>query len=381
MVDAHIPEAPVPLRVFVSYSGTTSHRVAEHLVGFIENVLSSSPWIEIAAGDRWFGILTERLEEAVLGILVLTAENLTAPWVHFEAGALSRDVTTPVVPLLFDVQPKDVRGPLNQFQTVDCADSNGVMMLIYSIARSCCIPSDMAEINKRFHSYWNGFYAQLSDLRSTFGTMLTPDRPCYIVCSSHPTRTLRDQVQKIRRVFNSRTIPVVTFTDMQGVSHIASILSTYGKTSIEYFTSDQKLPTVERRSIVLIGGPSANRLTEQALLLAGAPASFGSALNSIQLSTGSSVVRRWNRDYGIITLFEHGSTIYLVLAGIGSRGTLGTCKFFFQEAREGHLPGTDFFGLVEVDTTPGFESEHLNGEYVKLEQRKHAAGKEAMQSE
>ena len=73
--------------------------------------------------------------------------------------------------------------------------------------------------------------------------------------------------------------------------------------------------TVERRSIVLIGGPSANRLTEQALLLAGAPASFGSDFNSIQLSTGRSVVRRWNRDYGIIALFEHGSTIYLVLAG------------------------------------------------------------------
>ncbi|MCA1708637.1 MAG: hypothetical protein LC808_37290 [Actinobacteria bacterium] len=53
---------------------------------------------------------------------------------------------------------------------------------------------------------------------------------------------------------------------------------------------------------------------------------------------------------------------------------LGTCRFFFQEAREGRLPGTDFFGLVEVDTTPGFESEYLNGEYVKLEQREHADG-------
>ena len=118
-----------------------------------------------------------------------------------------------MVPFLFDIQPKDVRDPLNQFQTVDCADNNGVMTLIYSIARSCRISSDMIKINKRFYSYWNGFYAQLSDLRSTFGTMLTPDRPCYIVCSSHPTRTLRDQVQKIRRVFNSRTIPVVTFTE------------------------------------------------------------------------------------------------------------------------------------------------------------------------
>ena len=184
-----------------------------------------------------------------------------------------------------------------------------------------------------------------------------------------------------QKLFGGRTIRVVTFSDMQGASHIVSALSVYGKTSIDYFTSDQTLPAVERRSVVLIGGPSANRLTEQALLLAGSPASFGPNLNSIQLWTGRSVVRRWNRDYGVVTLFEYGSTIYLVLAGIGSRGTLGTCKFFFEEASKGRLLSTDFFGLVEVDTAPGFEDARLNGEYVELEQCKHADGtKEATQS-
>jgi len=367
--------------VFVSYSGTTSRRVAEHLVEFIKNVLSVSPWIGIEAGNRWFGILTERLGEAVFGILCLTTENLTAPWIHFEAGALSRDVNIPVVSFLFDILPKDVRDPLKQFQTVGCDDRNGVRTLIYSISRSCHIPSDMAEINRSFDNYWNGFYDQLVNLRSTFASLLAPDRPCYIVCSSHPTRSLRDQASKVRKLFGGRTIRVVTFSDMQGASHIVSALSVYGKTSIDYFTSDQTLPAVERRSVVLIGGPSANRLTEQALLLAGSPASFGPNLNSIQLWTGRSVVRRWNRDYGVVTLFEYGSTIYLVLAGIGSRGTLGTCKFFFEEASKGRLLSTDFFGLVEVDTAPGFEDARLNGEYVELEQCKHADGtKEATQS-
>ena len=72
MADAHIPGVPTSLRVFVSYSGTTSRRVAEYLVEFIKNVLSVSPWIGIEAGNRWFGILTERLGEAVFGILCLT---------------------------------------------------------------------------------------------------------------------------------------------------------------------------------------------------------------------------------------------------------------------------------------------------------------------
>ncbi|MDQ3886015.1 MAG: toll/interleukin-1 receptor domain-containing protein [Actinomycetota bacterium] len=366
MVDPPIPEFSAPLRVFVSYSGTTSRRLAEHLVAFIEKVLSASPWIEIEAGNRWFGILTERLGEAVFGILCLTTENLTSPWLHFEAGALSRDAVVPVVPFLFNLQPKDVKGPLEQFQTVHYDDCKGVRLLIHSIARSCRVPSDTTEINKRFDSYWNSFYDQLSILRSAFGTMLSPDRPCYIVCSSHPTRSLRDQASKVRRLFGGRTIRVVTFSDMQGVNHIASILAVHGKdkSSIKYFTSDQTLPLAERRSVVLIGGPNSNRLTDQALLLAGSPASF--YLNSIQLSTGRSAVRQWNRDYGIIALFEHGWTLYLVLAGIGSRGTLGTCRFFSQEASEGRLPSTDFFGLVEVDTAPGFESEHLNGEYIKL---------------
>lgn len=383
MADAHIPGVPTSLRVFVSYSGTTSRRVAEHLVEFIKNVLSVSPWIGIEAGNRWFGILTERLGEAVFGILCLTTENLTAPWIHFEAGALSRDVNIPVVPFLFDILPKDVRDPLKQFQTVGCDDRNGVRTLIYSISRSCHIPSDMAEINRSFDNYWNGFYDQLVNLRSTFASLLAPDRPCYIVCSSHPTRSLRDQASKVRNCSVAVRSEWSRSPICKGPATLSQLCPCMARpgTSIDYFTSDQTLPAVERRSVVLIGGPSANRLTEQALLLAGSPASFGPNLNSIQLWTGRSVVRRWNRDYGVVTLFEYGSTIYLVLAGIGSRGTLGTCKFFFEEASKGRLLSTDFFGLVEVDTAPGFEDARLNGEYVELEQCKHADGtKEATQS-
>ncbi|MDQ4038933.1 MAG: hypothetical protein M3313_11450 [Actinomycetota bacterium] len=238
----------------------------------------------------------------------------------------------------------------------------------------------MAEINRNFDNYWDGFCAQLADLRSTFGTVLSSNRPCYIVCSSHPTRSLRDQAWKVRRLFSGRMVRVVTFSDMQGVSHVASALSAYGKSNINYLTSDQTPPAFQRRSVILIGGPIANRLTEQTLFMAGSPASFGPNLNSIRLWTGRSVVRRRNRDYGVIVLFEHGSTVYLVLAGIGSRGTLGTCKFFFQEASENRLPSTNFFGLVEVDTAPGFEEARLNGEYVELEQCKHAAGMEATQN-
>jgi hypothetical protein len=48
---------------------------------------------------------------------VLTRENLDAPWLMFEAGALAKNLErSKVCPILFGLEPTDVTGPLVQFQ-------------------------------------------------------------------------------------------------------------------------------------------------------------------------------------------------------------------------------------------------------------------------
>jgi hypothetical protein len=57
------------------------------------------------------------LEESKIGILFLTNENLQAPWLMFEAGALSKRIgDSKVCPILFGLKATDVTDPLAQFQ-------------------------------------------------------------------------------------------------------------------------------------------------------------------------------------------------------------------------------------------------------------------------
>lgn len=91
------------MKVFLSWSGDRSHYVAKALRDWLPLVLQfCEPWLsdrDIAAGDRWSEKIAKELEARNVGIIVLTRDNIRAPWVLFEAGALSKAlVTSQVVP-------------------------------------------------------------------------------------------------------------------------------------------------------------------------------------------------------------------------------------------------------------------------------------------
>ncbi len=108
------------MKVFVSWSGAASHAVAKALKDWLPNVIQAVDVFlsseDIAKGSQWFQELGKVLDESAFGILCLTRENLCAPWVLYEAGALGkRFEQTGVVPLLIDLEVKDLVGPLAQF--------------------------------------------------------------------------------------------------------------------------------------------------------------------------------------------------------------------------------------------------------------------------
>src|ERR1035438_1143684 len=106
--------------LFISWSGNRSKHAAEALCGWLPKVINAlRPWLssDIEKGSRWSSDVASRLERAKLGIICLTPGNQHADWILFEAGALSKTVqNTYVCPLLFGLQPADVKGPLAQFQ-------------------------------------------------------------------------------------------------------------------------------------------------------------------------------------------------------------------------------------------------------------------------
>lgn len=83
-------------------------------------VQSVKPWMsneDIAAGARWLAEVSTTLNSAKVGIICVTPENQHNPWLLFEAGALSKTLEqTCVCPLVFEMTPGQLDGPLTQFQ-------------------------------------------------------------------------------------------------------------------------------------------------------------------------------------------------------------------------------------------------------------------------
>ena len=109
------------MKVFISWSGTRSQAVGECIRDWLPNVLQSvEPYFtpsDLEKGGVWATEISHELAKAKVGILCVTSENVDSPWLLFEPGALSKQMEkTYVCPILFDIKPTDLAGPLAQFQ-------------------------------------------------------------------------------------------------------------------------------------------------------------------------------------------------------------------------------------------------------------------------
>jgi len=117
------------MRVFLSWSGVISRELAMILHDWIPLVVQCArPFIstgDIDKGKRWSDVLSEQLSQAGYGIVCVTSDNYTAPWLHFEAGAISKAIDKSYVsPLLFNIEPPEISGPLAQFQLTVCSEDD-----------------------------------------------------------------------------------------------------------------------------------------------------------------------------------------------------------------------------------------------------------------
>ena len=108
-------------KVFISWSGDLSKRLAEALREWLPGVLQYvKPYFtpeDIEKGARWGSDITGELESSDIGIICLTKSNTNKPWILFEAGALSKSFEkSRVCTVLFDLDTTDLTGPLTIFQ-------------------------------------------------------------------------------------------------------------------------------------------------------------------------------------------------------------------------------------------------------------------------
>ena len=125
------------MKVFISWSGEMSHKVASTLRDWLPYVIQSlKPFLssgDINKGARWSDVLANELKDTEFGIICITPYNINSPWLNFEAGALSKSIDRSLVfPFLFHVNPSDLRGPLSQFQST-VYEKEDVLNLLSSI--------------------------------------------------------------------------------------------------------------------------------------------------------------------------------------------------------------------------------------------------------
>lgn len=170
------------MKVFISWSGSQSHQVAIALRDWLPSVLQIvEPYVsseDIDKGARWSTDISKELEDSSFGIICVTPENIEAPWVNFEAGALSKSLDrSRVAPFLFAVDRTAIQGPLLQFQST-LIEEDDVKKLLQSMDKAC---EEHALGEKRvgeiFEVWWPHLKTRLDDLEKTSPKTKTPDRP------------------------------------------------------------------------------------------------------------------------------------------------------------------------------------------------------------
>ncbi len=157
------------MNVFISWSGDTSHRVAKVLRDWIPSVIQAvEPYVsseDIDKGTRWSSDIATELDKSSYGIICLTKQNIHAPWINFEAGALGKSVDkSKVSPFLFRMNPSDVNGPLLQYQSTR-HEKDDIYKLMMSINTSCGEQAlDNERLSKIFEVWWPNLEQNLKDI-------------------------------------------------------------------------------------------------------------------------------------------------------------------------------------------------------------------------
>jgi hypothetical protein len=206
------------MKVFLAWSGDAGKAVATSLHDWLKKVMHVlEPFMseeDITTGDRWSREIAYQLEETRVGILCLTPDNLRAPWLHFEAGALSKMKSGIVMPYLFGgLTPGVVPGPLSQFQA-KLADHEGTRRLVRDLRSEAAkesAPGTLSEtqLDETFEMFWPKLEEKLREIPRSASTTVRP-----------PDEMFQEITQRLQRI--ERQLPVVfgsqIWTDLPGGS-------------------------------------------------------------------------------------------------------------------------------------------------------------------
>jgi hypothetical protein len=160
------------MKIFVSWSGAYSLGVALALKEWLPlifnpiDVFVSSE--SIRKGKRWPQEIAKELETTNFGIACLTHDNLAAPWLLFETGALSKLPESSLSTLLLGgLAPSDIgSSPLSHFQHTTF-EKDDVLKLVKAINEAQGpAKRDTNSLEKIFGKCWSDLEAAVTEAAS-----------------------------------------------------------------------------------------------------------------------------------------------------------------------------------------------------------------------
>lgn len=169
------------MHVFISWSGDRSKRCAETLRDWLPYMNQEiKPFVssqDISKGERGLNKIASQLQGCRYGIVCITRDNQSAPWINFESGALSRELGEDMLaPFLLDLPVKDLSGPVAQFQATQSSSDDDVWALVKSMNDKCESSVDHERLRKTFVRFWQDLEDELAQIRSTNPASATPER-------------------------------------------------------------------------------------------------------------------------------------------------------------------------------------------------------------
>lgn len=189
------------MKIIISWSGERSKLIASAFHWWLPLCLQSTePWMsdqDLPKGKRWLIEVTKQLSGSSLGIICLTPENLDSPWIHFEAGALSKSEGAYLWTYLHDLKPTDVKGPLEDFQHTWFLEDE-IKKLVGTINSASETKLEEHRFNETFETYWPKLKERLEQI---------PKNP-----SSPPIKRRVDDMvleilERVRDLSNSLALP------------------------------------------------------------------------------------------------------------------------------------------------------------------------------
>ena len=156
------------VKVFISWAGEASRHVGEALCDWLPLLFERvAPWIsarDLDKGRQWQYEIVANLRSSSFGIVCLTPDNLTRPWMLFEAGAISTLPQASVFTFLHRVDYVQVTAPLSMFNHTQSRqdDVRRMTTSLNGTLESQKVPDNT--LTARFDKFWPDLETKLNNI-------------------------------------------------------------------------------------------------------------------------------------------------------------------------------------------------------------------------